>query len=137
MPSDKGHGKTFTQSMRNGQPPNLIESVDFFFNFYFFFFFLLGERQRKEAHHPKSKKVLEAPKKSPIEEEEGQLLGPIGDNTTSLGKGTHTHTHTQICTLHFARHTYDKGMWCHVLQSNNTQHNTFPIGNKFHERGGS
>ncbi len=106
-----------------------------------FFFPLLGERQRKEAHHPKSKKVLEAPKKSPIEEE-GQLLGPIGDNTTSLGKGTHTHTHID---MHFAlcKATYDKGMWCHVLQSNNTQHNTtqhnntFPIGNKFHERGGS
>jgi len=49
----------------------------------------------------KVKKVLEAPKKSPIEEEEeeGQLLGPIGDNTTSLGKGTHTHTHID---MHFA-----------------------------------
>ncbi len=29
--------------------------------------------------------------------------------------------------MHFVlcKATFDKGMWCHVLQSNNTQHNTF------------
>jgi hypothetical protein len=39
-------------------------------------------------------KELEAPKKSPIEEEEeGQLLGPIGTTLVAWEK-THTYTHT-------------------------------------------
>jgi hypothetical protein len=84
-------------------------------------------------------KELEAPKKSPIEEEEeGQLLGPIGTTLVAWEK-THTYTHTQInIDMHFAlcKATYDEGMWCHVLQRNNThtQHNTIShLETNFHD----
>ncbi len=53
--------------------------------------------QGKRPTIQKEEKKLEAPKKSPIEEKEGQLLGPIG--TTLLAQAcekAHTHTHTYI-----------------------------------------
>jgi hypothetical protein len=56
-----------------------------------------------------------------------------------LGKNTHIHTHTQInIDMHFAlcKATYDEGMWCHVLQRNNThtQHNTIShLETNFHD----